>query len=88
MLPCCLFQSEGRFLKKLFLPAVKEAAAGAVDEEDFIKSFEDVSSVQVCSGGYTCAERVKHDCLSLFILFTSWSFFLCRSTPTESWRTS
>lgn len=26
---------------------VKEAGAGAVDEEDFIKAFEDVPSVQV-----------------------------------------
>lgn len=25
----------------------KEAAAGAVDEEDFIKAFEDVPSIQV-----------------------------------------
>uniref|UniRef100_A0A8C3AQE5 Cytoplasmic linker associated protein 1a n=1 Tax=Cyclopterus lumpus TaxID=8103 RepID=A0A8C3AQE5_CYCLU len=32
-----------------FLSKAKEAAAGAVDEEDFIKTFEDVPSVQIYS---------------------------------------
>lgn len=31
----------------VLFPKVKEAAAGALDEEDFIKAFEDVPSVQV-----------------------------------------